>query len=679
MLRFVSLCVLSLLALACSVENPAIVFVGGNPGDACPCADELVCMDGVCYAMRGEGALCSDQSPPCVNPLVCLNGRCTKPGGPDGDPEPDPDSGHESACLGVCNQAADTTRCVDDDANLCVCVSGDWTFVSCSTYCAKRGKTPKGCGLVQELGMDYCRCEETTVPDGDPEPPLTCAGSCSGSPFTNHCVDNDDNLCICLNNAWMRVDCQASCASRGLESMGCELAFGQNYPDCQCRAIPDGDPDLPGDCQGPCDQYGPEQTHCTANSDVCICLNYSWSKRDCRSTCAGRGQEFVGCAYSPAEGYPDCVCRELVDGDSDPGCVSDDPAVGRIGQACPLPITATLTMNDRCGQCSNGLVCMGLYLDGQRSQESAACTEDADCKAVLGSLGVCAGGYCGLSFCNEQSACTSDAQCAAVGEGACCYVDSSAFAAQCLPSEFCTISTTDKQLPGQPCAFLDDLNKDYGGCKENNLCLGAVYDGKADGSITIPCKTAADCAQYGLNSDLVGCTKSGYCGLSFCSVDAGGACTATAQNPHGTSPVCDAQPHMNSERWGRACCTLISGQKVCLADSVCTQEGGAAAGEACKDPTTQINMDRDFCKPSLSCVAFPAVNTHCASRADCQSLGGRISDCVNGNCAISFCTMLSCNNPLQCPAESYGAGSCCTSEIFSDGTSLCAPSILCEP
>lgn len=353
---------------------------------------------------------------------------------------------------------------------------------------------------------------------------------------------------------------------------------------------------------------------------------------------------------------------------------------------CPFIVREGLTINPGCGHCENGLVCQGDYFDGRFVGvyqgdlfDELRCESDADCRMTLDDTAYCLNGYCGLSYCGREGSCNKSEECEGIGMGAFCFkhCHQSEEAGRCLIYPWGVADWGWCQPePGDPCTFTDDLNKEGGACSDAMMCLGMLYN-KPGNSAT--CKTKEDCAKYGLTSKLVGCSKGGYCGISFCSADAGDECTAiggTEPKP-GQSAVCEALPYMNSERYGKACCQVVSGKKLCIPDSLCPQEGAATAGQACKEPAFEVNPTLDFCASGLNCAPHIFPDQSCLSKADCATLDPARADCVSGRCAISFCTSLTCQANADCPAESYGAGACCSAEVYTGGALVCAPAALC--
>lgn len=350
--------------------------------------------------------------------------------------------------------------------------------------------------------------------------------------------------------------------------------------------------------------------------------------------------------------------------------------------SCAYEVRPGLVLNPGCAPCPQGTVCKGNYYDGlyQGTLEddqglagmAISCQTDFDCPAWLN---VCVGGYCGISYCTIEGPCTKQEDCAAIGKGAWCQIPCRATQGRCRPDDGAIPEPGCFGQPGGPCAFTDGLNEMGGACQDSTMCLGMLYN-KPGQALT--CTSKADCVAHGLDSTLCDCSKSGYCGISFCSADAGEACTATKEQP-GQSAVCEALPGMNTPRYGKACCQVVSGKNFCIPDSLCTQEGTATAGQACKDPSFEVNTSRDFCGADLFCASHIFENQSCTSKSECVGIDAEHADCVGGHCALSFCTRPDCQTNADCPAESYGSGSCCTTTLYAGDTALCAPAILCGP
>lgn len=368
------------------------------------------------------------------------------------------------------------------------------------------------------------------------------------------------------------------------------------------------------------------------------------------------------------------------DSDSDPA--DPDPEEPNLwAQRCEYQVDARTTLNRGTAPCPSGTLCLGLYYDGQspNNPNVLPCRGDSECTAELGALALCAGGYCGLAFCGVEAACTADTACAAIGEKACCLKQTGASSGQCLPYDLCQQAKSGSQ-PGEPCPFGDGVNAQAAACADGASCLGILYDGR-NGRKDLNCTTTWDCAWlHHLTSELVQCSSSGFCGLSFCSVPAGEDCTALGGvgAKAGESAVCDALAGMNSPRWGKACCVVAGAQTLCLPASVCAQIGKAKPGEACKDPSYQINMDREFCQAGYFCASAIFGATRCETRADCAGFDALHADCLGHACATSFCTGPPCDGPDSCPAEIYGVGACCNIAAYDGQDAYCSPASFCN-
>jgi hypothetical protein len=265
----------------------------------------------------------------------------------------------------------------------------------------------------------------------------------------------------------------------------------------------------------------------------------------------------------------------------------------QVGEPCDFD-----TVNVGAGECTIGLVCLGVLPDATGSP----CATDLDCVAYVNVLWNpdCVIGGCGASFCaGECAAGLCDFGFTPIETAGTCY---------CVPD-----SSGDTGQPGDPCPF-DRVNADAAECAVGLSCLGVMPD-----PTTYPCPAGdVDCLGFFTAHWNPDCVEGG-CGLSFCSpLCTGGVC------PAGFDPY------------------DISGDCYCVPG---TSTGTGVQGDPCPF-TGGVNAAADNCGSGLDCLGIPPdPELPCTTDPDCLS-GMAESwnpDCVGGACGASFCAG-ECNN-----------------------------------
>lgn len=359
------------------------------------------------------------------------------------------------------------------------------------------------------------------------------------------------------------------------------------------------DPDVPidtgkpMDCTPACD-YAAGQ-YCDALQGQCTAMECTvcWKDKDCGegSICINHvfnGGGKASICSTECQSHSDCTLGFKCDKTNDvcvpkAVCGLETCGEGQLGDPCEYQGS-----NQDCGECSDGLFCMGLAPD-----DANECIFDNDC-ALLGyppeQNPDCAGGACGLSFCSEPC------QNQTCPDGFDTLFYGTPLKCACVP--------VGPGNPGDPCPF-GSVHVDQDSCGAKMVCLGINASEETD-----ECQTADDCEGYLANAVCV----EGHCGSSFCSP----FCGDDGNCPDGFVDY------------------DISGTCYCVPG----EYGEAGAGEACI--FGDVNADTDTCAKGFNCIGMmsdeedPAV---CETAADCpvnQWMGN--PDCVDGLCASSFCS-----------------------------------------
>lgn len=310
------------------------------------------------------------------------------------------------------------------------------------------------------------------------------------------------------------------------------------------------------------------------------------------------------------------VCWCVPTGDSGPG------------DACPI-----FNVNLDADSCRADETCLGI----EASDETDACTEDADCpKANYYGNPECVDGRCGTSFCSPKcgpgGTCPTDFE--GMDVGGTCY---------CIPLP---VGTSEA---GAPCPIFN-VHPDADNCRSGLTCLGIAAG--AEGPV---CTEDADCQDIFVgNTDCV----DGRCGTSFC------------------SPRCNDQNRCT----GAFSPILIGdgqGNLICYCAPV--EVGTSQAGDAC--PIFGMHQDAEACAAQLICLGIEptADQATCTTAEDCPAddyFGN--PDCVDGHCGSSFCSPY-CDDLFRCedgflPAEVSGDCLCIPTEVGTSTAFQACPS-----
>jgi hypothetical protein len=249
-------------------------------------------------------------------------------------------------------------------------------------------------------------------------------------------------------------------------------------------------------------------------------------------------------------------------------------------------------------------------------EDSDDCSADKDCPlSIWNGNPTCVNGKCASSFCSPY--CDAAGACPSgftpLVEQIGCF---------CIPIEI------GSSKAGEACPS-GNTNPTADYCLEGLICLALTANEGSD-----PCTKDEDCP----GSIYVGtpsCAK-GKCTSSFCSAkcDEKGGC------PLGFSP------------------TLVGTEKACYCSPKFVGKG--EAGAPC--PAGKVNAGAEGCKAELDCVgSFSSEEApdKCTTAADCPAEYKGAVDCVDGECASTFCAE-ACDADGKCPAgfEPWGDEKC---------------------
>ncbi|MBN2493012.1 MAG: hypothetical protein JXR96_00370 [Deltaproteobacteria bacterium] len=321
----------------------------------------------------------------------------------------------------------------------------------------------------------------------------------------------------------------------------------------------------------------------------------------------------------------------------------------------------------------------------------------------------------GIASCDDESTgCATDSDCAGMGAdwicdrstGTCmCEPDC---AGRCCGDDGCGGTCPDGCEEGRVCNTGSCICEVPGGCTHGEMrcdgdvvqiCSGGEWDDVIDcaasgqscqegacvagsGGIGDLCTDAAECASgiCMLNDEEGFCTQecdcvTGGCPVGECILSGGGKCWcgfacpggAASECPNGGTgwgcvdgiclpgacvPDCDER-ECGDDGCGGSCGTCDP-DYWCDEDGQCLPEGSGSLGDPC--PYNGANATADDCQRGLYCTGFET-GGECSQDPDCT--GGFFPaanpDCVDGQCAVSFCTQ-DCDSSGLCPSWSFPFG-----------------------
>jgi hypothetical protein len=283
-----------------------------------------------------------------------------------------------------------------------------------------------------------------------------------------------------------------------------------------------------------------------------------------------------------------------------------------VGKAKPGEACKSGDVHPTADHCAGGSVCFA-FGGGDTADD---CAEDKDCpKSAYYGNPTCVNKKCATSFCSPY--CDAKGEC---GDGFVPEKDS--LGCFCIPHE------TGSSKAGDGCPF-GDINPAADYCQKGLSCLAFTATETSDA-----CTTEADCAPS-LYLGKPACVK-GKCTSSFCS----GACDDKGGCDIGFMPI------------------EVGDAKTCY----CAPKhvGTASEGEPC--PIGKVNAEANGCKAELDCVGSFSDSDKpdkCTKAEDCPADYKGTKDCVDGECASTFCAAR-CDADKKCPTgfEPWGDPDC---------------------